>query len=971
MINDLDMVQWAYLLDPCFELTNSEGKPLTGGWMEIYQHGTRNKVYTASDFDGTLHPFRIPLDSLGANIVLVTPEYTYDVYVYNRFGTLVMSRYNVTPVGVGSDVSVTGITELTSDGTLEVSVSGGVYVISAQEIWDALESVSSYVDNVSAYVDTVSATLRNDIETVSSNMQAEIETVSSNLHNEVASVSTNLESEIQTVSGSLDDLRETVSGLSGDMASVSAALSGKKDIQTPYSASGTRLQTITSVTQDDQGVVHVEYSDIQAQNPLVPGDYISIDSDVISVTGLPSYSEVSEMIDDAVSAVTGSLPEEQELVAGQYVDLEVSGNTVTVNVTGLQPAGNYATEEYVDEAVSSVTAMFPEEQELVAGDNITITVSGASAIISASGGGSTYIAGEYVSISNDVISVTGLAPQVNSDWNAVSGVSEILNKPSEKYLEAGSYITITETASAVTIAASGLQPAGNYAAESELQAVSAAIPSLSGYATEAYVDAAVSSVTGLFPEEQELVAGEGISINVSGSSAIISASCTLPEEQELIAGEGINITVSGASAIISASGGSFTQVNSDWEAVSGVAEILNKPEQISIVPGDNMDISVTGASAIISFDPEVTDLVAGDNVSITVSGTSAIISASGGGAPQVNSDWTATSGVAEILNKPDIVPLVAGSNVTITDATTGIVISSSGGGSTYTAGSYIDISNDTISVTGIDPQVQSDWNQTVSSSVDYIKNKPEVVDMGVVAVSAGSGITLDEVSGTLFISCTGNVIEEQELVAGDNITITVSGASAVIAASVPTVTGYASEEDLMTVSAAVSGIQPQANSDWNAVSGVTEILNKPTQGTLAAGNGIEIDLQQNNVIEIGTTIDMLAYNESIAISGGQFVGGATYSFNKYIPVGQKFCGTLSIKNLHSSDSGAYMFELKTNGNHLFCNFGDYTAYRQGGHVIPMYVDNTGGSAPVQLYFTLSGQFDAQTLDCRIYGITIG
>lgn len=108
----------------------------------------------------------------------------------------------------------------------------------------------------------------------------------------------------------------------------------------------------------------------------------------------------------------------------------------------------YATESYVDEAVSSVTALFPEEQELVAGDNVSITVSGSSAIISASGGAS-YSAGQYVSISGDTISVTGL------------------------------------------------QPAGSYALESELQIVSAAIPSLSGYATEQYVDAAVSSVTGM------------------------------------------------------------------------------------------------------------------------------------------------------------------------------------------------------------------------------------------------------------------------------------------------------------------------------------------------------------------------------------------------------------------------------------------------------------------------------------------
>ena len=65
MINDLDIVQWEYLLSPEFELINSAGKPLTGGWIEVYLHGTRDKYYCASDFSGTLHPFKIPLDSIG------------------------------------------------------------------------------------------------------------------------------------------------------------------------------------------------------------------------------------------------------------------------------------------------------------------------------------------------------------------------------------------------------------------------------------------------------------------------------------------------------------------------------------------------------------------------------------------------------------------------------------------------------------------------------------------------------------------------------------------------------------------------------------------------------------------------------------------------------------------------------------------------------------------------------------------
>lgn len=89
-----------YLVDPIFQVINTAGKPATGGFIEVYLHGTRDKYYCASDFDGTLHPFRIPLDSLGSNIILADDDNAYDIYVYNRYGSLLMSRYNVTPLSI-------------------------------------------------------------------------------------------------------------------------------------------------------------------------------------------------------------------------------------------------------------------------------------------------------------------------------------------------------------------------------------------------------------------------------------------------------------------------------------------------------------------------------------------------------------------------------------------------------------------------------------------------------------------------------------------------------------------------------------------------------------------------------------------------------------------------------------------------------------------------------------------------------
>jgi hypothetical protein len=109
----------AYLLCPTFQIENTAGKPATGGYLEVYIAGSRNKYYCASDFNGTLHPFRIELDSLGSNIVLADDSNAYDVYVYNRYGSLLMSRYNVRPGAGGGGVSGDSITS--SDGSIIVT----------------------------------------------------------------------------------------------------------------------------------------------------------------------------------------------------------------------------------------------------------------------------------------------------------------------------------------------------------------------------------------------------------------------------------------------------------------------------------------------------------------------------------------------------------------------------------------------------------------------------------------------------------------------------------------------------------------------------------------------------------------------------------------------------------------------------------------------------------------------------------
>ena len=81
------------------------------------------------------------------------------------------------------------------------------------------------------------------------------------------------------------------------------------------------------------------------------------------------------------------------------------------------------------------------------------------------------------------------------------------------------------------------------------------------------------------------------------------------------------------------------QVNSDWNAVSGVAEILNKPSLAAVATtGDYGDLLNTPILAPVATSGDYNDLTNLPTIP----------------AAQVNSDWSAVSGVAQILNKPSL-----------------------------------------------------------------------------------------------------------------------------------------------------------------------------------------------------------------------------------------------------------------------------------------------------------------------------
>lgn len=212
-----------------------------------------------------------------------------------------------------------------------------------------------------------------------------------------------------------------------------------------------------------------------------------------------------------------------------------------------------------------------------------------------------------------------------------------------------------------------------------------------------------------------------------------------------------------------------------------------------------------------NFQPTLT---AGDNITIVNN----VISATA--APQEQSDWTETdtSDVSYIKHKPSTKPVVAGENVTITEGTNSFIISANA-----------------------NSQVQADWDENDSSDPSYIQHKPNlsvyatdseltsglatkqdtISDLSTIRSGAAAGATAIQPSDLATVATTGDY---DDLTDKPDLSIYAESSNL---ATVATTGSYDDLADKPTIPAA------QVNSDWNASSGVSEILNKPTLSTVA------------------------------------------------------------------------------------------------------------------------------------------
>ena len=364
------------------------------------------------------------------------------------------------------------------------------------------------------------------------------------------------------------------------------------------------------------------------------------------------------------------------------------------------------------------------------------------------------------------ITLSDVPAQVNADWNASSGVSEILHKPSIPTATSD----LTNDSGYITAADIPAQQNADWNASSGVQEILHK-PSIPSKTSDLNNDSGYITIS-------DVPAQQNADWNASSGVAEILNKPTIPSGAQLVpaatsadASKVLTVNAQGTPAWANASGSDTVVVTWDdtsagwssmWTQVQAalsankdvyikdgfcVAEVIGVySEQVnfrglassSAVPPmityNYYYLQPTFASKYVQnqyvlpnpgsgSDGQVLGLVHSNDPPYR---EPAWVNPSGGS--QVKSDWDATSGVAEILNKPTPKTLTAGSNITITETA-----------STITIGANVPAPT---------PQVNADWD-AVSGAAEIL-NKPTVDQ-------SYDGTSTNAQSGTAVADAIGNL----------------------------------------------------------------------------------------------------------------------------------------------------------------------------------------------------------------------
>lgn len=239
------------------------------------------------------------------------------------------------------------------------------------------------------------------------------------------------------------------------------------------------------------------------------------------------------------------------------------------------------------------------------------------------------------------ITIGDVPTQVNADWNASSGVAQILNKPTIP--------SVLDNLTDVDTAGQSLKKVLYYDGTKWIPYLLASVAYSGSYAdlkNQPTIPKTLSDLIGSGVKVGDIIQWDGTTWVVQSPSWSLEK---LSDVNVSSVTDGQVLTWDDANGEWIPTTPSFTQVNSDWTAVGGVAEILNKPT----IP--TLTSELTNDSSFITIDDVPTqvqsDWTQTDNAQVDYIKNKPTIPAA-----QIQSDWTQTnvSALDYIKNKPTL-----------------------------------------------------------------------------------------------------------------------------------------------------------------------------------------------------------------------------------------------------------------------------------------------------------------------------
>ncbi len=704
------------------------------------------------------------------------------------------------------------------------------------------------------------------------------------------------------------------------------------------SASELNLLDGVSTTLTTQEVSYLDgvTSSIQSQidsKQAVLSEGAFADGDKTKLDGVEASADVTDAtnVDNAGAVMNSDLDGKGELLVGDgsgdptALAVGTNGFILKANsstATGLEwsaagSGGDVNQNAFSNIAVSGQDTVAADSTtdtlNIAAGSNVTITTNASSdtVTITSTDTDTTYSVGDGGLTQNNFTNAlktkldgvaTGAEVNVQSDWDASSGDAQILNKPNVQYTSAIPDATASQTGLATSTQITKLDGIETAADVTDATNVTAAGALMDSELTDlAGVKGLTVSTLQVKPSEGAFADGDKTKLD--GIEAGATADQTGAEIKTAYEAESDTNAFTDAdhTKLDGIAAGAEVNVQSDWDASSGNAQILNKPNvqytsaipdatasqtglatdtQITKLDGIETAADVTDATNVAAagalMDSELTDLagVKGVTISTLQAKPSEGAFADGdktkldgiatGAEVNVQSDWDASSGDAQILNKPNVQYTSA-----IPDATasqTGLATSTQ-----ITKLDGIESAADVTDATNVDAAGAVMNSDSSTASMGFVVDEDDLTSnsatkvptqqsvkayvdtevSGIVSSAPAALNTLNELAAALgddaafsttVSTALGNRVRVDTSTQGLTSTQKSNARTNIDAASTDAATtsdnGLMSSADKSKLDGVAAGAEVNVQADWDASSGDAQILNKPTTITSSQASAI-------------------------------------------------------------------------------------------------------------------------------------